>query len=112
MRIAGAVLRVEAQVEVAERDPAGLTRPPRVDDLGRQREQLPAEGRDRLRGRLLLEAGPEREAACGDLEHRLPFGVGSFRSGSFERSSVPPADQGITVRGWPTATPCAARRYA
>ena len=68
MRVAGGVLGPETEVEVAERDPAGLPAPAHVDDPRLEGEQ-PAERGDRVGRRLLLEARPERESARRDLEH-------------------------------------------
>ena len=68
VRVARRVLRAEAEIEVAERDPARLAAPAHVDDARVQRQQ-PPEGGDRLRGGLFLEARAEGEAAGGDGEH-------------------------------------------
>src|SRR5687768_2829404 len=67
-RVARGVLRPDAHVEVAHRDPPALARPAHVDDLRVERQHL-AEGRDGLGRRVILEAGREGEAACVDLEH-------------------------------------------
>src|SRR3954466_8414043 len=68
VRIARPVLGAEAEIEVAERDPAGLAAPAHVDDARAQRQQR-AEYGHRLRRCLLLEAGTERKATCGDVQH-------------------------------------------
>ena len=60
-RVPRRVLRAEAEVEVAPRDPAGLAAPAHVDDPRVERQQ-PPEGRDGLRRRLLLEARDELES--------------------------------------------------
>ena len=72
MRVAGRVLGPEPEVEVAERDPAGLAAPADVDDARLERQQ-PPEGRDGLRRVFLLEPGGEREASGGDRQHRLAY---------------------------------------
>src|SRR5207247_6918207 len=61
-RVRGRVLRADPDVELAERDPAGLPAPAGVDQLALQRQQ-PPEGRDRSRRRALLEPGLESRAA-------------------------------------------------
>ena len=58
--IARRVLEPDPEIEVAERDPGSLTRPARLDQLRVEREQ-PAEGGDRLRRSLLLEARGQLE---------------------------------------------------
>src|SRR4029450_953137 len=69
VRIAGRVLRPEPQIEVAERDPAGLPGPADVDDPRLERQEA-AECSDRLRRVRLLEACGELEPTGADAEHR------------------------------------------
>ena len=76
-RVAGGVLglAVEADVEVAERDPGRFAAPADVDDLRVKRQQA-LEGRDGL-GRLLgLQRALEGEGAGGDGQH----GAASLRA--------------------------------
>src|ERR1700754_3480834 len=83
-------LAVEADVEVAERDPRGLAAPAGVDALRAEREQALESG-DGL-GRLLgLEHALEREGPGGDGQHQRIVGVRrrpAPRAGTRPRSSV------------------------
>src|ERR1044072_310545 len=55
-RVRVRVLRIQFEVELeAHGDPGGLAAPARLDELALEREE-PAQGSDRIRGRLLLEA--------------------------------------------------------
>src|SRR6187200_852920 len=69
VRVARGVLGPEPEVEVAERDPAGLARPADVDDFRLERQKAP-EGCDGRRRVGLLEASRELVPASLDLEHR------------------------------------------
>src|SRR5205814_9276161 len=67
--VGGRVLRPEPNVELAERDPARLAAPARMDDPALEWQQ-PPERRDRLRRRLLLQPRHEAELSSDDLQHR------------------------------------------
>src|SRR5580765_1341003 len=67
-RVTRCVFCPDADIEVAHRDPPAFTRPTHVDDLRLEREHA-TERRDRLRCRVLLKTGAERELACSDLQH-------------------------------------------
>ena len=66
-RVGGRVLRPEPGAELAERDPARLAAPARVDEPALERQQPPERGNGLRRG-LLLEARDETEVARDDLE--------------------------------------------
>src|SRR5690349_881936 len=66
-RVAGVVLVADAECEIAQRNPASLAAPARVDDLlavGQQR----AKRRAGLRRVLLLQTGGVDERAGGDTQ--------------------------------------------
>src|SRR5262249_2085936 len=86
--VARGVLRPDADVEVAHRDPRGLTAPARLDDLRVEREQA-AERRHRLRPRLLLEPRREAEVARPDFEqHHGIFAPCAIQRPRIRRSAV------------------------
>ena len=68
MGIRGRVLRPDAEVAIAPRDPVRLAAPAAVDDPVLEREDCTERGH-RLRRELLLEAGDEAESGGADLEH-------------------------------------------
>src|SRR6476659_8695137 len=90
-RVAGRVLRPEPDVELAERDPARLAAPARVDDPALERQQ-PQESGDGLGGGLLLEARREAELARNNLEHAA--------------SSPPPPRPGTGAQARPRSGRC------
>src|SRR5262249_54636321 len=66
--VRGCVLGADADGELAEGDPAGLTAPAGVDQLALERQE-PPEGRDRPRRGAFLESRLEPRATDLDLEH-------------------------------------------
>ena len=84
-RIRRCVLRPDAEVELAERDPVRLAAPAAMDDPRLERQELP-ERLDRRRGGVLLQAGHEAEAGGGDLDHGSTLAPWSIHRPSSARS--------------------------
>ena len=100
-RVAGRVLRPDADVELAHRDPPALARPADVDDLRLER-QHPAKRRNGLGSRFGHEARREPKVAGGDLEHRPNL---SQRSRAPQRCAIQAARSVALVLGHPGRVP-------
>src|SRR4051812_5767980 len=68
VRVRGRVLRADAEVAIAPRDPVRLAAPAAVDDPVVER-QARLEGGDRLRRELVLPAGDEAHPGSDDFQH-------------------------------------------